>query len=124
MQKVVSKAMLPPNTRSCLSVKGARKTELWSCQDLANGQVVTIGCGRRVIDYDSRTTRGSGTVLHLNPVCIADRCEVLMDEALSGSRRSCYFVIKVVANSEHPGVVSGCHKTRALPPPLCRSPPP
>ena len=76
-------------------------------QHFADGQVVAVSRGRRVVDADCRAGGRGGRILPLHPVGVPDRRKVLMHQHLARPGRPANRVIVIVANPQHPGTVAG-----------------
>src|SRR6266478_8271608 len=74
--------------------------------NLQNGKVPPIGSRRRVVDGHIRPTQRRCTVLHLHPVRVSRRCQILIHQALPCSWCPGNTIVVVVANTKDPGIIA------------------
>src|SRR5579863_5214841 len=75
-------------------------------EDLANRQVILVSCRSNIVNrYRSSAQRG-GCVLHLDPVRITRRTQILMDKALYIPRSAGNSIIEIIADAEDPRIVA------------------
>src|SRR5258708_1505026 len=83
----------------------------WRRENLADAQVESISCRRRVVDRDTCTAERRWAILSLHPIRVAGGGEVLMHQRLVRPQCARDCVVVIVAYAEHPGIVS-CRNER------------
>ena len=76
-------------------------------QNFANGEIVPIASGRRVVDQRGGAAQGSSSAAHLNPVRVTDRAEILVHKILSRAERARNRIVIIIANANHKRTISG-----------------
>src|SRR5690348_5927288 len=69
---------------------------------LDQAEVVTVVCGRCVVNRNRCSASWCGAVLHLDPIGVSGGREVLMNDTLSSARSSRNRPIIIVAHGKHP----------------------
>jgi hypothetical protein len=87
--------------------------ELLNRQDFAETQVKAVQSRGSIIDRDTCACPGRRTFEHLDPIGVAGRRQVLMQDTLVGGRSSSDGGVIVIADGQDQRVISGGDQTRA-----------